>query len=237
MNAREKKEMRRVDVGKALGFPFEDKDWIVKMLIGGILLLIPIVNFIVLGYSFKVLQKTAREGVYEFPAWGDWGSLFGQGFFVFLMGLFYFLVPAILCAIGGVLVGGSILAGVGHSYGALPLAGLGILFLVLGGIIGFVISLFVPMAMTVYADTGEFGQAFNFGVIFSRISSNAGNYLLAILIYIGLAIVLGIVRRIPFLGLIIDIFAGFYAAVVMSYLFGFVYRGNVSLDTPAAPTM
>jgi hypothetical protein len=69
------------------------------------------------------------------------------------------------------------------------------------------------------------------------ISSNAGNYLLAILIYIGLAIVLDIVRRIPFLGLIIDIFAGFYVAVVMSYLFGFVYRGNVSLDTPAAPTM
>ena len=120
-----------MDVGKALGFPFEDKDWIVKILIGGILLLIPIVNFFVFGYVFKVLQKAALEGVYEFPAWGDWGSLFVQGFFVFLVGLIYFLVPGILYAIGAVFLGGSILAGAGHSYGALPLAGLGILFLVL----------------------------------------------------------------------------------------------------------
>lgn len=226
-----------MDVGKALGFPFEDKDWIVKVLIGGILLLIPIVNFIVFGYAFKVLQKTAREGVYEFPAWGDWGSLFGQGFLVFLVGLIYFLVPGILYVLGAVFLGGSILAGVGHSFGALPLAGVGILLLVLGGIIGFVISLFVPMAMTVYADTGEFGQAFDFGVIFSRIGSNAGNYVLSILIYIGLAIVLGIIRKIPVLGLIIDIFAGFYVAVVMSYLFGSVYRGNAALTPPTAPTM
>jgi hypothetical protein len=229
--------MRILDVGKALGFPFEDKDWIVKILIGGILLLIPIVNFIVFGYAFKVLQKAAQEGVYEFPAWGDWGSLFVQGFFVFLMWLIYFLVPGILYAIGGVFLGGSILAGAGHSYGAVPLVGLGILFLVLGGVIGFVISLFVPMAMTAYAATGEFGQAFNFGGIFSRISSNAGNYVVAILIYIGLGIVLGIVSKIPLLGLIIDIFAGFYVAVVMSYLFGSVYRGNAALATPAAPTM
>ena len=229
--------MRILDVGKALGFPFEDKDWIVKILIGGILLLIPIVNFIVFGYTFKVLQKAAREGVYEFPAWGDWGSLFGQGFFVFLVGLIYFLVPGILYAIGGVFLGGSILAGAGHSYGALPLIGMGILFLALGGVIGLVISLIVPMAMTVYAATGEFGQVFNFGGIFSRISSNAGNYVVAILIYIGLGIVLGIVSKIPLLGLIIDIFAGFYVAVVMSYLFGSVYRGNAALATPVAPTM
>jgi hypothetical protein len=225
-----------MDVGKALGFPFEDKDWIVKILIGGILLLIPIVNFIVFGYTFKILQKTAREGVYEFPAWSDWGNLFGQGFLVFLAGLIYFLVPGILYALGAVFIGGSIVAGAGHSYGALPLAGLGILFLVLGAVIGFVIALFVPMAITVYAATGEFGQAFNFGEIFSRIGRNAGNYVLAILIYIGLGVVLGIVSHIPLLGLIIDIFAGFYVAVVMSYLLGSVYRGNATLAPPEAPT-
>ena len=225
-----------MDVGKALGFPFQDKDWIVKILIGGILLLIPIVNFIVFGYTFKILQQAAREGVYEFPAWSDWGNLFGQGFLVFLVGLVYFLVPGILYALGVVFIGGSIVAGAGHSYGALPLVGLGILFLVLGAVIGFVITLFVPMAMTVYAAAGEFGQAFNFGEIFSRISGNAGNYVLAILIYIGLGVVLGIVSHIPLLGLIIDIFAGFYVAVVMSYLLGSVYRGNAALTPPEAPT-
>jgi hypothetical protein len=226
-----------VDIGKALGFPFEDKDWIVKILIGGILLLIPIVNFIAFGYVFKVLQRAGREGVNEFPAWGDWGSLFVQGFFVFLVGLIYFLIPGILYAIGGAFIGGSILAGAGYSYGAGPLAGLGILFLVLGGIVGFVIALIVPMAMTVYAVTGTFGQAFNFGEIFSRIGSNAGNYVVTLLIYIGLLIVIGIVRLIPILGLLFDIFACFYVAIVMSYLLGAVYRGNTALNNPAAPTI
>ncbi len=227
--------MRKVDVGKVLGFPFEDKDWIGKILIGGILLLIPVVNFIMCGYIFKVLQKAAREGVYEFPAWDRWGSLFVQGFYVFLVWLAYFLVPGILFLLGIAFIWGSILAAHGHSYGALPLAGLGILLLALGGVIGFVIYLIIPMAMTVFAATGEFGQAFNFSEIFSRIGSNAGNYVLAILVNIGLGIVLGIVSRIPILGWIIGIFAVFYVALVMSYLFGAVYWGN--LAPPVTPTM
>lgn len=226
-----------MDVGKALGFPFEDKDWIVKILIGGILLLIPIVNFFVFGYIFKVLQRVTREGVYEFPAWNDWGSLFGQGFFVFLFGLIYGLVPGILWGIGTAFIGCSVLAAAGSSYGVGPLASLGIPFMALGGIIGFLIALITPMAMALYADTGEFGQIFNFGEIFSRIGSNVGNYVMVILIYIVLAIVLGIIRMIPILGAIIDIFVGFYVAVVMSYLFGSVFRGNTAAAPPATPPM
>lgn len=221
-----------MDVGQALRFPFEDRDWIVKILIGGILLLIPIVCFFVFGYTFKVLQKAAREGVYELPAWKDWGSLFEQGFYVFLVFLIYFLIPAIV-------FGCSFLAWIapyygGAYYGAAPLAVLGILFFVLGGIIGFAAALIAPMALTVYAATGEFGQAFNFGEIFSRVGSNAGNYVVALVIYLGLSILIGIIASVPVLG-IIAIFASFYVAVVMSYLFGDVYRGDASSAPPAAP--
>lgn len=60
---------------------------------------------------------------------------------------------------------------------------------------------------------------------------------MAILIYIGLVIVLGIIKMIPILGVIIDIFVGFYVAVVMSYLFGSVFRGNTAVAPPVAPPM
>lgn len=223
-----------MDISKALRFPSEDKDWIVKVLIGGILLLIPVVNFFVFGYLFNILQKAAREGAYEFPAWEGWGNLFGQGFYVFLVYLVYFLIPGILFGIGGGLLGGSFLTGYGFYSWSSPLAGLGILFLVLGSVISLVAILIAPMALTVYAATGEFGQAFNFGEIFSRIGSNTGNYMVAILIYIGFCILIGIIAKIPVLG-IISIFASFYVAVAMSYLLGEVYRGNSALTPPAAP--
>ncbi|MGD0153111.1 MAG: DUF4013 domain-containing protein [Thermacetogeniaceae bacterium] len=226
-----------MDVGKVLSFPFEDKDWIVKILIGGVLLLIPVVNFIVFGYIFRVLQKAAQDGIYEFPAWDDWGGLFSQGFFVFLMGLVYFLVPGILYGIGGALFGGSFLVASRFAYGFAPLAGLGILFMVLGGIIGFLIALIAPMALTLFAATGDFGQIFNFSGIFSRISSNLSNYALVILVYLGLAIVLGIVRKIPLLGFIIDLFASFYVMLVISYLLGTVFRGNSAASPPVDPPM
>ena len=226
-----------MDIGKTLSFPLEDKDWAVKILIGGVLLLIPIVDFFVFGYIFRVLQKAAQDGIYEFPAWDYWGSLFSQGFFVFLMGLVYFLAPGILYGIGGALLGGSFLMASRIAYGFAPLAGLGILFMALGCIIGFLIALIAPMALTLYAATGEFGQIFNFGDIFSRIGSNLGNYILAILVYLGLMIVLGIVRKIPILGFIIDIFAGFYVMLVISYLFGTVFRGIGAAFPPSDPPM
>jgi len=216
-----------LDIGKALSFPFEDQDWVVKILIGGILSLIPIADFLVFGYVFNILKKSAQDGEYVLPAWDGWGRLFEQGFLVFLVGLIYFLIPFILIVIGGVF-----LVAIRHSYGVAPLIGLGILFLVLGGIIGFVIGLFVPMAMTLYAATGEFGQAFNFREIFSRIGGNAGNYALVIVINFGLAIVLGIIRQIPLVGFLIGIFAVFYVTVATSYLFGAVYRGDAAIAPP-----
>ena len=41
-----------MDYGKIIKFPMKDKDWLVKIIVGGILSIIPIVNFIAFGYEF-----------------------------------------------------------------------------------------------------------------------------------------------------------------------------------------
>ena len=51
-----------MDFGKAFTFAFDDKEWVTKLLIGGILSLIPIVNLVVVGYTLKTLKNVA-DGV------------------------------------------------------------------------------------------------------------------------------------------------------------------------------
>ena len=47
-----------MDIGKAFGFVFEDEEWVSKVLIGGLIFLIPLIGqFAVIGYSFKVAQN------------------------------------------------------------------------------------------------------------------------------------------------------------------------------------
>ena len=48
------------NIENSFKFVFRDKSWIVKLLVGGVLIMIPIVNFIVLGYLLKVLKDANR---------------------------------------------------------------------------------------------------------------------------------------------------------------------------------
>ena len=50
-----------MDYGKMIKFPMEDKDWVMKIIIGGILTIIPIVNFISLGYMLKVMKNSINK--------------------------------------------------------------------------------------------------------------------------------------------------------------------------------
>ena len=46
-----------LDLVKAIKAPFSGQDWIKKLIIGGILFIIPIVNFAMVGYVIKYLKK------------------------------------------------------------------------------------------------------------------------------------------------------------------------------------
>ena len=50
-----------MDIGLSFSYMFEDKDWIKKILIGGLISLIPIVNFAALGYVVQLVRNT-RDG-------------------------------------------------------------------------------------------------------------------------------------------------------------------------------
>ncbi|MFN3533070.1 MAG: phosphoglycerate kinase, partial [Candidatus Brocadia sp.] len=55
-----------------------------KILIGGALIWIPIVNFLVFGYLLKILGDAKDKKEPVLPEWKDWGELFQEGFMGFV---------------------------------------------------------------------------------------------------------------------------------------------------------
>ena len=105
-----------MDIGKAFSYVFEDEQWISKVLLGGVILLIPIVGWIaVSGYMVKVAQNVAQGNPRPLPQWGEFGDHFMRGLYAFVIGLVYLIPVFVLeglffCVTGG-LEGSSWIAG------------------------------------------------------------------------------------------------------------------------------
>ena len=71
-----------MDFGKAFGYVFEDEGWVSKVLIGGLVALIPIIgSLVVSGYSYKIAQNVARGAARPLPEWNEFGDALARGFF------------------------------------------------------------------------------------------------------------------------------------------------------------
>ena len=157
-----------MDIGRSFTYMFEDQDWIKKILIGGVLLFIPIVNFVVIGYFIEALKNTAEGRELPLPEWDDFGGKFMKGLMVLVIGLVY-SIPAIVlwcCTFG-------LLPLIGDNETVATMMGL---VTSCGGCLVFVWAIVVavvcPAALIRYSVTGEFMSAFQFGELFSFIKSN-----------------------------------------------------------------
>ncbi len=163
-----------------------------------------------------------------------------------MLSLVYFIIPIVLYIIGISLLATGARAAFYGNAGFGGLLALGSILSILGGIVGLIIAVFAPMGFSIYADTGDFGQALKIGEIFSLVVKNAGNYFITIAISIGLGIatwivmlILSFLLIIPVLGYLVYLIISFYIMVyvysVVFALFGSVYRGALATVPPAAP--
>ena len=144
-----------VDYMRAIKRPFSD---ITTLIIGIVLYVIPIANFIPLGYALKSAATASRNDFSTFE-FSDYGGLFVKGLIAAIIGVIY-LIPAVI-----VFVGAPILALlIRGSTGAL-LVGLGTL---LGLLLALLAFFLLPLALTKYAIEGNFGAAFGCGGIFKK---------------------------------------------------------------------
>lgn len=175
-----------MDIGKAFGFVFEDEKWITKVLIGGLLIWIPVVNFAVFGYMLTVAENVSRGVARPLPEWSNFGDLFMRGLNYFIITLVY-QIPTLIVAC----IVGSIAAGFGASLESNPdsSAANGLL-----GVVACLYPLLIVMAIILamasypaiarYIQTGSLGEAFKFGDSFASLRNNLGTWVILILVAI-----------------------------------------------------
>jgi hypothetical protein len=219
-----------MDIGKSFGYVFEDEKWVTKVLIGGVLNLIPIVNLVNVGYALRTLRNVAAGAERPLPEWDDFGDYFVKGLLV-AVGILIYAIPvllvSVLSAIVGALAGGN--SDVTSGLLGLCTAGLACI----GSLYGLALALWLPAALVRYAMSGEFGAFFRFGEIWGFISRNLGAYIVALIVAWLASLVAGIVGGI--LCGVGVLFTSFWAMLVAAHLLGQLQRENEGPATPVMP--
>jgi hypothetical protein len=229
-----------MDIGKSFGYVFEDPDWITKVLVGSLIVLISIVlspilvgllGFAILyGYGLEVLGNVRRGETVPLPAWQDrWGewlilglkllvATFVWGLPIIVFSVFMTIGGALTDSQGGEVIGGLLLA----CFGCLMALWTILLLVVTPGI-------YVRLA-----DTERLSSALQFADIIAFTRDNLGDVLIAVIVYAVastiIALVAGLVGALLCLvGLIVTIpVATFYTTLVQSHLYAQVGMGGLS---------
>ncbi|MFC6614364.1 DUF4013 domain-containing protein [Halopenitus salinus] len=210
-------------VETAIRYPTESDDVAMIVVIGGLLslfsfLVVPI--FLLSGYLVRVLDRTA-DGDDVPPAFEEWGELAITGVKAAVIGFVYALLPAIVG--GGVVLLGGVGIGLG---GDGPLAGIGVLGVILGGLLwgglALLVSYLLPAALANFARTESIGAGFDFGTLSTIWTSRpyALAWVTMILVFLIGGLVVGVLNVVPILGTIAGAFVGFYFAVAAYSVIG-----------------
>lgn len=90
-----------MNFAKAFSFVFEDPDWAKKILIGGLITLIPVVgSLLVLGYMVSVGRNVIRGNPRPLPDWSDFGQMLIDGLYALIIYFVYTLpILIVLCVV------------------------------------------------------------------------------------------------------------------------------------------
>ena len=183
------------NISDSLQYPI--KNW-VKLIILGIILIIPIVNLIGLGYYLRIIKSTLA-GLDELPDFERVGELFINGIKILIVCIIYAIVPLI--------------------FYALSFAFPGSVFFIIAAIFVIIISIFAYMGIANMAYyNSEISAALRYREIMDRIATIGwGNYLLWWII---------LMLIITIAGFIIDIVGGillFFVLGFLVFLLGYSY--------------
>jgi hypothetical protein len=232
-----------------LAFPFRDKDWQNKFLIGSLIVLssfvIPILPlFLIYGYGVRIARRIIQgDGELHTPAWDDWSRLFVDGAKIMGVSLVYGLPLIVLAfaAQGMLIVASLVPAIITESSGAEPTTGLIVLsaLFAAGGlaasaltiILSLAIGVLVPPAVGHLIATDEFAAAFRVREWWRIFRANVGSFLLIMAIVFGISMALVMVLQILYITVclccLIPLLMGpisFYIAQVSFALYARAYR-------------
>lgn len=205
-----------MDIGKAFSYPFEDEQWVSSILIGGLILLIPIIGwFAIAGYALEAARNVAMGSPSPLPKWNNFGQKVSLGLNWFIISLFY-SIPVIA---------------VSMLFACIPIIGAGasseeaIAAAILGSfaclfplifILALAIQPLILAAIARYLQTDSLGSALRVGEIVTMIRSDLSGWVVLVL----LSMLCGLVAQAGSIVMIGFIFTVPYAQAVFGHLLG-----------------
>lgn len=213
-----------MDIGRSFMYVTEDQEWWKKILIVGLLSLIPVVGqFYLIGYVLEVLRNVINGRELPLPqAVEDFGGRILKGLMMSLILAIYILPVAVIagCAGGG---GQVFIAVMDDQELATTLMGVwSACFGCLSLLLIIPVGLAAPLIWGIYAETGSFGAAFQLGKIFGMLKSVIGPAFIVLL----LSGVVGFVAALAgTLACVIGVvFTIAYCQLVIAFLHGSLYK-------------
>lgn len=211
-----------MDFAKAFSYVFDDSNWVQKIVIGGLLSIIPIFGqLIVLGYMVSISRNVINGNPHPLPEWSDFGQFLVDGLYVFVISLVYVLpILIVMCVIllPALAIGGAFSEnGDAGAIGAVGTCCFTIFAVIYGAALGW---LLLPAAIAHYADKGDFMAALRFTEILSITRANPISFLMAFVVTLVAGFVAGFGVILCFVGVW---FTSFYAQCVTGHAYAQAY--------------
>jgi hypothetical protein len=208
-----------MNASKSFSYVFDDESWLSKILIGGVLSVIPIANFIPSGYTLELFRNVVNGSDSPLPEWSDLGQKFGQGLLLFVIGFIYNLPIFLLTS--------CVWMGVGFlDRGAQGDDIRGFASLVqwcLATPYGLLMAVVWPGVFSQFAISGDVASAFNFRQIVGMMRENLSDYAIVVLLTVALRIISGFGLILCCVGVL---FVGFWASLVKTHLYAELYMST-----------
>jgi hypothetical protein len=233
-----------MEIGRTLSFITEDDEWVVKVLIGGLLLLsliIPIlgqlITLAVIGYMVQVGRNVYMGMEKPLPRWSDFGAILIRGLHYLAIVLVY-AIPIFLltflfvCVAGGM---GATMDDLSNETTSAFIGIMGCIFVPLMLLLGLATGAFSTAALGRYIAADQLSAAFEFGEVFALLRNHIGLWFLVLVV----SLLSGFVAMLGAIACGVGIFFTMFVAYCMQgHAIGQVMRtitGSVPTSTPFVP--
>ncbi|MCK5634148.1 MAG: DUF4013 domain-containing protein [Anaerolineales bacterium] len=205
-----------MDFGLAFSFPFQDEEWVKKIVLTAVISLIPLIGQVALtGWLVELTRRVIRGDSEPMPDWADFGGILILGLKTVAIGFVYAL-PLIFISFPV-----AVIDAIFEYETASALYSIFILcFSCFAIIYGLALAFFLPAAVGELAASDNLGAAINPTNIIAHVRAAPSAYLLALLGTIVAGFLSGFGIILCFIGVI---FTAVYASAVQGHLYGQAY--------------
>lgn len=187
--------------------------YMLRWIVAGLMLLVPILNFLSIGYLAKASNLFLIGGI-GLPTWEEKGDIFRQGVYLLYIMILYLALPSFLFSCWFLLV----------SFGNFFAAFMGGIMKLLSAAAFVACSFFIPFAFCAYSEKMELRSAFDFEAILAAIKRVWVSYVFGYLVSGALVYLAFKFHHIPYLGFLLSSVLTYYILLVATYYFTMLFK-------------